>query len=90
MNFTMILGYISALVSYLVTIGSLTASVMITIVDPINERGNVNWLTRPTFMALMITLIFIFPICMIRRYGHMAWVSKCSIALVICSGKNFS
>ncbi len=87
LNFTMILGYISALVSYLITIGNLTASVMTTLVDNVNERGNINWLTRPMFMSIMITLIFIFPICMIRRYGHMAWISKCSIFLVIISGK---
>ena len=81
---TFIFCYFCALLSYLVAIGTLSANIMITVVDPVNESGNVNWLSRPTFNTIMIVLIFITPMTLIRQINLSASiVARISIVLIL-------
>ena len=66
--------YFCALLSYLVAIGTLSANIMITIVDPVNESGNINWLSRPTFNTIMLVLIFITPMTLTRQINVSMYV----------------
>ena len=65
-DLTFIFCYFCALLSYFVAIGTMAANVMITVITPVNESGNINWLSRPTFNTIMLVLIFITPMTLIR------------------------
>ena len=86
----LIFGYFCALLSYLVTLGTTAASVMTTIVDPINEAGNVNWLTRPAFNTIILVLTFVLPSSLIKVTGAGVGAgTSMTIALIILSKVSF-
>lgn len=70
-----------ALVSYVIVIGVLSSQCLLT-----ELTGDSPWektITRPSLDTTIIMVVLVIPPCMIRNFGHLTFVSQCSICLVM-------
>lgn len=61
--------------SYIIIIGSLSESIILRFMEP-------HWYTRSTIWSIFLVGIFVFPMCCIRHFGHLAYVSYASIITI--------
>lgn len=68
-------GMFGAILSYIIIIGSLSESVMLTFMSP-------HWYTTSTFWSIALVSTFVLPMSCIRHFGHLAIVSYASIVTI--------
>lgn len=69
-------GAIGALVAYVIIVGTLSSNVVtsMTSID--------SWYTSNITLSVGIVTVFVAPLCLIRRFGHLAYISYASIGAV--------
>ncbi len=72
LDFSIAFGNAGALLSYMLIIGTLTSDILSGLF------GN-SWFTSTYFMPSVLTLAVILPSCLIRKFGHLAYISYISI-----------
>ena len=75
MDFVIFLGGYGALISYFVTVGTLSAALIGRIIGagPYSSYE---------FLLTTMTLLVIVPVCMVREFGHLACISVVSVAAI--------
>lgn len=64
-----------ALMSYIIIVGTLLDSILLTYISS-------SWYTNSAFLVLISVLLIIFPICLIRNFGHLSYISVVSIMAI--------
>ena len=66
-----------ALLSYVIIIGSLFSSIVQS-----GSCSNSSWYCNEGFLTILPILLFTVPLCLIRRFGHLAYISYASIFVI--------
>jgi amino acid permease len=68
-------GMFGAIMSYIIIIGSLSESILLSFMEP-------HWYTSSSIWSIFLVGTFVFPMCCIRHFGHLAYVSYASIVTI--------
>ncbi len=72
LDFSIAVGNAGALLSYMLIIGTLTS-------DILSGLFGTSWFTSTYFMTILLSTAVILPSCLIRKFGHLAYISYISI-----------